>query len=100
MYGFSLVHWVPWISTVAVGFLWLHCEGLSLWWFLLLQSTGSWASVSYVSLAELLRGMWTLPGPGMEPVSPALVDGFLSISPPGKPCIVVINCYCFCPGIV
>ena len=26
--------------------------------------------------AWLLRGMWDLPGPGLEPVSPALAGGF------------------------
>ena len=36
----SLVCWVHWIFIVAVGFLWSHCEGLSLW-FLSLRSTGS-----------------------------------------------------------
>ena len=28
--------------------------------------------------------MWDLPGPGMEPVSPALAGGFLTAGPPGK----------------
>ena len=28
--------------------------------------------------------MWDLPGPGLEPVSPALADGFLTTVPPGK----------------
>ena len=28
--------------------------------------------------------MWDLPGPGLEPVSPALAGGFLIIAPPGK----------------
>ena len=31
--------------------------------------------------------MWDLPGPGLEPVSPALASGFLTTVPPGKPCI-------------
>ena len=35
--------------------------------------------------AQLLRGMWDLPGPGLEPVSPALAGGFLTPAPPGKP---------------
>ena len=35
--------------------------------------------------ALLLRGMWDLPGPGLEPVSPALAGGFLTTVPPGKP---------------
>ena len=29
--------------------------------------------------------MWGLPGPGLEPVSPALAGGFLTTAPPGKP---------------
>ena len=29
--------------------------------------------------------MWDLPRPGLEPVSPALADGFLTTAPPGKP---------------
>ena len=33
----------------------------------------------------MLRGMWDLPGPGLEPVSPALAGGFLTTAPPGKP---------------
>ena len=35
--------------------------------------------------AQLLCGMWDLPGPGLEPVSPALAGGFLTTVPPGKP---------------
>ena len=33
---------------------------------------------------QLLRGMWDLPGPGIEPVSPALAGGFFTTAPPGK----------------
>ena len=29
--------------------------------------------------------MWDLPGPGLEPVSPALAEGFPTTAPPGKP---------------
>ena len=32
----------------------------------------------------MLRSMWDLPRPGMEPVSPALAGGFLTTVPPGK----------------
>ena len=35
--------------------------------------------------AELPRGMWDLPEPGAEPVSPALACGFFITEPPGKP---------------
>ena len=38
-----------------------------------------------LSRAQLLRGMWHLPGPGLEPVSPALAGGFSTTVPPGKP---------------
>ena len=34
--------------------------------------------------------MWDLPGPGLEPVSPALTGGFLTTVPPGKPSAVVV----------
>ena len=39
-----------------------------------------WSSGSVV----VARGMWDLPGAGIEPVSPALVGGFLSTVPPKK----------------
>ena len=33
--------------------------------------------------------MWDLPGPGIEPVSPALAGRFLTTAPPGKfPCVL------------
>ena len=34
--------------------------------------------------AQLPRNMWTLPGPGIEPVSPALAGELPSTVPPGK----------------
>ena len=34
--------------------------------------------------AQLLRGMWDLPRPGLEPVSPALAGRFSTTAPPGK----------------
>ena len=37
------------------------------------------------SRAQLLRGMWDLPRPGLEAVSPALAGRFLTTVPPGKP---------------
>ena len=37
------------------------------------------------SRAQLLRSMWDLPRPGLEPVFPALAGGFLTTAPPGKP---------------
>ena len=40
------------------------------------------------SRAQLLRGMWDLPRPGLEPGSPALAGRFPSTVPPGKPPIL------------
>ena len=42
-----------------------------------LSNCGSWA--------QLLRGMWDLPGPGLEPVSPTPAGGLSTTAPPGKP---------------
>ena len=33
---------------------------------------------------SLLHDMWDIPGPGLEPVSPALAGGFLTTAPSGK----------------
>ena len=37
------------------------------------------------SRPQLLHGMWDLPRPGLEPVSPALAGRFSTTAPPGKP---------------
>ena len=37
------------------------------------------------SRAQVLRGTWDLPRPGLEPVSPALAGRFSTTAPPGKP---------------
>ena len=42
-----------------------------------LSSCGSWA--------QLLRGMWDPPRPGLEPVSPASAGRLSTTAPPGKP---------------
>ena len=57
------------------------------WGLLLLRSRGSRPAgfSSCGAWAWLLRGIWDLPGPGLEPVSPALAGGFLTIVSPAKP---------------
>ena len=101
--GFSLV-------AASGGYSSLLCAGFSLRWLLLLRSTGSrqagFSSCGSRALArrlsscglralecrlsscgaraQLLSGMWDLPGPGLKPVSSALVGGFLTTAPPGK----------------
>ena len=42
------------------------------------------------SRAQLLRGMWDLPRPGLEPVSPALAGRFSTTAPPGKPILAIL----------
>ena len=42
------------------------------------------------SRAQLLRGMWDLTRPGLEPVSPALAGRFSTTAPPGKPLVSVL----------
>ena len=42
------------------------------------------------SRAQLLRGMWDLPRPGLEPMSPALAGRLSTTAPPGKPLYVLL----------
>ena len=111
--------WLRWVfvaghglSLVASGgYSPLRCVGFSLQWLLLLRSMGSrcvgfsscgtgfsscgsWALERRLSScgarAQLLCGMWDLPGLGLEPVSPALAVRFLTTVPQGKPLIFLI----------
>ena len=80
------------------GYSSLLSASFSLRWLLLLQSRVS-RSVGFGSCgsqalelrlssgagAYLLRGMWDLPGPGLEPMSPALAGRFSITAPPGRP---------------
>ena len=105
-----LLRWVfvvalrPLVAANRVYFS-LRCMGFSLWGLLLLQNAGS-RHVSSVVTAHrlsshgsgalehrlsnhgtqvyLLRGMWSLPKSGIEPMSPALAGGFLASGPAGK----------------
>ena len=43
------------------------------------------------SRAQLLRGMWDLLRPGLEPVFPALAGRFSTTAPPGKPVFYFSN---------
>ena len=76
----------------------LQYVGPRLQWLLLLQSTDlstqasvaaahrrqSPGSVVVAHGAQLLHGMWNLPGPEIERMSPAVAAGFLSTMPPDK----------------
>ena len=94
------------LSLVAAsgGYSSLRCAGFSLWWLLLLWSMGSRrAGFSSCGLraverrlsscgawAQSLCGMWDLPRPGLESVSPALAGRFLTTAPPGKTRVIFI----------
>ena len=107
--------WLRWVFVPARGLSLVAargsyslswCAGFSLQWLLLLRSTGSshmgsvvvvrglsscgsWAPECRLSScgawASFLHGMWDLPRPGLEPVSPALAGAFLTTAPQGKP---------------
>ncbi|XP_057562405.1 abasic site processing protein HMCES isoform X2 [Hippopotamus amphibius kiboko] len=99
-HGLSLV-------VVSHGYFSLWCTGSSFWW-LLLWNTGSrrarFGSCGPQALelglsscgarSSLLRGMWDLPSPGTEPVSPRLAGRFLITMPPGKSLKIVFKSTC------
>ena len=58
-----------------------HFSGFSYW---VAQALGPMDFSSCGSWAELLCGMWNLPGRGIESVSPALAGEFLTTGPPGN----------------
>ena len=62
------------LVVASGGYSSLRCVGSRRAGF---STCGAWAL--------LLRSMWDLPGPGLEPMSPALAGGFLTTVPPGKP---------------
>ena len=68
------------------GYPSLRCAGFSLRWLLFVAEHGLQACrlSSCGAGAQLFYGMWDLPRPGIEPMSPALADGFLTTAPPGK----------------
>ena len=47
------------------------------------------------SRVQLLCGMWDLPRPGLEPVSPALAGRLSTTAPPGKPPVCLFFNYIF-----
>ena len=102
--------WLHWVFIAACGlsvvaerrgYSSLRCLGFSLQWLLLLPSTGSrhmgFSNFCSQALelrlsnsgaqAWLLQGMWNLPRPGLEPMFPVLVSGFLTTGPRGSPVI-------------
>ena len=98
-------------STLRCSEWALHCGGLSCCGA---RAPGTWASAvvacglsscglrapehrlsSCGAQAQLLCVMWDLPGPGLEPMSPALAGGLSTTAPAGKPPKNerIFNCY-------
>ena len=67
-------------------FFFLRYVGLSLLWPLSVAEHRLWRRrpSGRGSRAQPLRGMWDLPEPGHEPVSPASAGGLSTTAPPGK----------------
>ena len=72
----------------------LQYSGFPLQWLLLLWSTGSrYSGLSPLGLQVLVaHGVWNLPRPGIEPVSPVLAGGCLPTVPPGSPKLLLCVC--------
>ena len=69
-----------------------RCAGLSLSWPLLAEHRLQTRRLSNCgSRAQLLRGTWDLPKPGLEPVSPALAGRLSTPAPPGKPHSLILE---------
>ena len=80
-YLFICYFCVCWVFTGAFGLSLVAVRGL-----LLLRNIGSRPAnfPSCDAWAYLLHATWSLPGPGIKPVSLALAGGFLTTVPPGK----------------
>ena len=117
LFIYLFIFWLHWVfiavcglSLVAVsrGYSPLQCTGFPLRWLLLLRSMGSrhpgFSSCGSQGLerrlsscgaqALYLCGMWDLPRPGLEPVSPALAGRFLTTAPPGKSLLPFLKSGC------
>ena len=97
-----LVFWLGWVfvavpgvSLVAVtgASLELQCMGFSFSVASLVAEHWLWdARLNNCSIwAQLPWGLWNLPRPGIEPMSPLLIGRFLTAGPPGKSQSKVFN---------
>ena len=75
-----------WAFPVAENGLQEAC-GLQYLWLPALETQAQWCDTQ----AQLLWGVWDLPGPGIEPMSPESAGGFFDTEPPGKPCDLCFN---------
>ena len=105
--GFLQLRWAG--ATVCCGAQASHCSGFSCCGAPALGTRASAVAARRLSScgpralerrlsscgaqAQLLRGMWDPPRPGLEPMSPALAGGLPTTAPPGKPSLWVFICY-------
>ena len=100
------------VGLCLVAKSWGYCSfwrtGFSLQWLLLSASTRSRCADSVVAALGLdsggaqvqsLCGMWDIPGPGVEPMSPALAGVFLSTVPSGNSFFKFLFDYLAAPGL-
>ena len=106
---FVYYFWLHWVFVTACGlslvvasgsYPSLRCVGFSLWWLLLLWSTG-FRCVGFRSCGMWAQQLWCmgLVAPWLvgssrtrlEPISPALASGFSTTAPPGKPALLVLR---------
>ena len=102
--------WLCWLLIAVCGLSvvaekgslpWLWFLGFSLQWILLLRGMGAQSTMASVFAAhglgscgpwaQLSLSMWVLPGPGIVLMSPALVGGFFTTEPLGKPKSVILK---------
>ena len=76
----SLVTSFSAVCVFRLFYFWLR------WVFILLHAGFS----SCDARAYLPHGMWDIPRPGIEPMSPALAGGFLTTEPPGKSSVSLV----------
>ena len=95
LFIYFIYFWLRWVfvsvrglSLVAAsrGHSSSRCTGLSLSWPLVAEHRLQTRRLSSCgSRAQSLRGMWDLPRPELELVSPALAGRLSTTAPPGKP---------------
>ena len=80
-------------ATLCCGAQASHRGGFSLLWS---TSSRHLDFSSCGSQALLFHGMWDLPRPGPEPMSPALAGRFPATAPPEKPCVCIYYRFLVC----
>ena len=84
----SVYFWLCWVLFVAHRVSLVVVSGaysLVVVWGLLTPVASLLVDHGLCSVGSIVGGMWDLPGPGIEPLSPVLAEGFFTTETPGKP---------------